>query len=82
VDKIKLIHDTVGHTLTIWIDDPKKEAVCEETTDEIVVMKDRRRRIIGLEVLNYKPSKSSRTVRPREKASKVRVKRARAKKIA
>ena len=82
MEKIKLIHDTVGHTLTIWIDDPKKEAVCEETTDEVVVMKDSRRRIIGLEVLNYKPRKSSRTLRGRGADSKVRVKRARAKKIA
>jgi hypothetical protein len=29
VDKIKVIHDTTGHTLTVWFDDPIKEHVCE-----------------------------------------------------
>ncbi len=56
MEKIRVIHDTVGQTLTVWIDDPKKETVCEETADEIVVMKDRRGRIIGFELLHYKPS--------------------------
>ena len=56
--KIKLIHDEIGHTLTIWIGDPSKEAVCEETVDEIVVMKDKKGRVLGLELLNYKPGKS------------------------
>ena len=59
--KIKAIHDEVGHTLAIWIDDPKKEAVCSETTDEVVMMKDRKGRVIGFEVLNYKPAKSPRS---------------------
>ena len=63
MEEIKLIHDTVGNTLTIWLDDPKKEAVCEETTDEVVMMKDRKGRVIGFEVLNYKPTKSRRTRR-------------------
>ena len=53
--RIKEFHDEVGHTLTIWIDDPKKEAVCEETTDEVLMMKDRKGRVIGFEVLNYTP---------------------------
>ena len=54
--RIKAIHDEIGHTLTIWIDDPAKEAMCEETTDEVVMMKDREGRVIGFEVLNYKPN--------------------------
>ncbi len=56
MEKIRVIHDTVGKTLTVWIDDPKKETVSEETADEIVVMKDRRGRIIGFELLHYKPA--------------------------
>jgi hypothetical protein len=40
VENIKVIHDAVGHTLTVWIDDPKKEAVCEETDAEVIVVKD------------------------------------------
>jgi uncharacterized protein YuzE len=56
MDAIKVIHDAAGHTLTIWLDDPTKEAVCEETTDEVVLMKDAEGRVIGFEVLNYKPA--------------------------
>ena len=33
MDKIKVVHDAEGQTLTVWFDDPAKEAVCEETTD-------------------------------------------------
>jgi Protein of unknown function (DUF2283) len=56
MDAIKVIHDAAGHTLTIWLDDPTKEAVCEETTDEVVLMKDAEGRVIGFEVLNYRPA--------------------------
>lgn len=55
MDKIKVIHDTVGHTLTVWLDDPSKEKVCEETTEEVVLMKDAGGRIIGFELLHYRP---------------------------
>lgn len=55
MDKIRVIHDVVGHTLTIWTDDPSKEAVCEETTDEVILMKDREGRVIGVELLHYRP---------------------------
>src|SRR5579862_8140568 len=77
VEEIKLIHDTVGNTLTIWLDDPKKEAMCEETTDEVVMMKDRKGKVIGFEVLNYKPTKSPRT-RGRATGNGVRVRTVRA----
>lgn len=33
MDKIKVVHDAEGQTLTVWLDDPAKEAVCEKTTD-------------------------------------------------
>ena len=55
MDKIKVVHDAVGHTLTVWLDDPAKEHVCEETRDEIVVMKDVSGRVIGFELLHYRP---------------------------
>ena len=55
MDKIKVIHDTVGRTLTVWLDDPAKEKVCEETSDEVVLMKDKSGRVIGFELLHYKP---------------------------
>ena len=48
--KIKVIHDTTGHTLTVWFDDPAKEHVCEETTNEVVLMKNEAGRVIGFEL--------------------------------
>jgi uncharacterized protein YuzE len=56
MEKIKVIHDAVGHTLTVWLDDPKKEHVAEETTEEVVLMKDKTGKVIGFEVLNYESS--------------------------
>lgn len=58
MDKIKVIHDAVGHTLTVWLDDPSKEHVCEETTEEVVLMKDGKGHVIGFELLHYRPSAS------------------------
>jgi hypothetical protein len=46
-------YDRTGNTLTVWFDDPAKESVCEEIGDDVVLMKDRRGRVIGLERLNF-----------------------------
>lgn len=59
MDQIKIIHDVVGHTLTVWLDNPEKEHVCEETTDEVALMKDADGRIIGFELLHYQPVQDS-----------------------
>ncbi len=56
MDKIKVIHDTVGHTVTVWFDEPSKESICEETAAEVVLMKDSEGRVIGFELLHYKPA--------------------------
>lgn len=53
---IKIFFDKKGNTLNIWFDDPKKEAVAEETTEEIVIVKNKKGKVIGFEVLNYLPS--------------------------
>lgn len=53
MDKIQVIHDVGGGTLTVWIGDPQQEASCSETGDEVVLMKDDRGRVIGFELLNY-----------------------------
>ncbi len=55
MDKIKVIHDSAAHTLTIWTGDPSQEAMCEETTDEVVLMKDAQGHVIGFELLHYMP---------------------------
>ena len=58
MDKIKVIHDTVGHTLTVWLDDPALEHVCEETNEEVILMKDKAGHVIGFEKLHYAPANS------------------------
>jgi hypothetical protein len=52
VDKVRVYYDRVGNTLTVWFGDPAKESICEEIGDDVVLMKDRRGRVIGLERLN------------------------------
>ena len=53
MDTVKVYYDREGNTLTVWFDDPTKEAVCEEVGDDVVVIKDRRGRVIGFERLNH-----------------------------
>ncbi len=43
--------------LSVWFDDPKKEHVCEESDDDMILVKDRRGRIIGFERLNFLSAK-------------------------
>jgi len=62
MDKIKVIHDTVGHTLTVWFDDPSKESVCEETSEEVVLIKNAEGRVIGFELLHYHPAAGDSTL--------------------
>jgi uncharacterized protein YuzE len=53
VDKVRVCYDRHGNTLTVWFDDPKKESICEEVSDDVVLIKDRRGRVIGFERLNH-----------------------------
>ena len=53
---IKIFFDKVGNTLNVWFDDPKKEVIAEETSEEVVIIKDKSGKVIGFEVLNYLPS--------------------------
>ncbi len=53
MDKVRVYHDRTGNTLTVWFDDPQKEYICEEIADDIVLMKDKKGRIIGFERMNY-----------------------------
>ena len=53
MEKIKIIHDPVGKTLTVWLDDPRKEHTCDESSDEMIIMKDKSGKAIGFESLNY-----------------------------
>lgn len=51
--EIKVFYDKAGNTLTVWFTDPGEEYVCEETGDEVVLMKDQTGRVIGFEKLNF-----------------------------
>lgn len=55
---VKLFYDSEGNTLTVWFDDPEQEYICEETGNEVVLMKDKSGRVIGFEKLNFSLSKS------------------------
>ena len=57
MEKVKVFFDRAGNTLTVWFDDPKKEHLCEESGDDVVLVKDRRGRVIGFERLNFLTAK-------------------------
>jgi len=55
---MKIILNKEFNTLDVWFDDPKKEAISEETGEELILKKDKHGKIIGIEKLNVLPSKS------------------------
>jgi uncharacterized protein YuzE len=57
LDKLRVYFDREGNTLSVWFDDPKKEHACEESEDDVVLIKDRRGRVIGFERLNFLSAK-------------------------
>ena len=54
MEKIKVVFDQESNTLHVWFDDPSKEYVCEETGDEVILIKDINGKVIGFEKLNYR----------------------------
>ena len=56
--KVKLYYDKVGNTLTVWFGESQDEYICEETGDEVVLMKNKSGQVIGFEKLNYSLSKT------------------------
>jgi uncharacterized protein YuzE len=51
--EVKVYYDRVGKTLTVWFGEAREEYVCEETGDEVVLMKDKSGQVIGFEKLNF-----------------------------
>ena len=49
---VKVYYDRQGNTLTVWFEDPRSEYICEETGEEVVLMKDKSGNVIGFEKLN------------------------------
>lgn len=55
--QVKVYYDKEGNTLTVWFGDSQNEYICEETGDEVVLMKNKSGQVIGFEKLNYSLSK-------------------------
>ena len=53
MEKIRIFYDKQGNTLNVWFDDPEKEYICEETSEEVILVKDKMGRVIGFERLNF-----------------------------
>jgi uncharacterized protein YuzE len=53
MEKVRVYFDRTGNTLSVWFDTPHKEHVCEEVGEDVVLVKDRKGRVIGFEFLNY-----------------------------
>ena len=51
--QVKVYYDKIGNTLTVWFGNLQDEYVCEETGEEVILMKDRTGHVIGFEKLNY-----------------------------
>jgi hypothetical protein len=51
--EVNVLYDRGGRTLTVWFSDRRQEHVCEETGDEVILMKDSAGRVIGFEKLNF-----------------------------
>ena len=51
--EIRVYFDREGNTLTVWFGNPEEEYVCEETGEEVVLMKDKKGKVIGFEKLNF-----------------------------
>ena len=53
MEQVKVYYDRAGNTLTVWFGNPQDEYICEETGDEVILMKDKDGRVIGFEKLNF-----------------------------
>ena len=53
MDQVRVLYDRAGNTLTVWFGEPQQEYICEETGNEVILMKDQEGRVIGFEKLNY-----------------------------
>jgi uncharacterized protein YuzE len=63
VKPIRVIFDKAGNTLNVWFDDPKKEHISEETSEEIILVKNKAGKVIGFEVLNYLSARESKSLK-------------------
>ncbi|NWF69771.1 MAG: DUF2283 domain-containing protein [Chloroflexi bacterium] len=53
MEQVKVYYDPVGNSLTVWFGEPTREDVSTMVTDDLVVMKDKEGRVIGVEKLFF-----------------------------
>ncbi len=53
MDKVSVFYDRQGNSLTVWFGEPSDEYICEETGEEVILIKNRSGQVIGFEKLNY-----------------------------
>jgi hypothetical protein len=60
---IRVIHDPIGETLTVYWAEPRPEQIREETGESVILIKDSRsQEVIGFERLYYRPEPGAQTV--------------------
>lgn len=59
MESLKIYYDEQGKTLTVWFDNPQKEFLTEEISEEVALIKDEEGHIIGVERLNYSLEKTN-----------------------
>jgi len=52
--KIKVIHDRIGETLTVYFEEPDTDQVCEEAGEGIILIKNSKDQVIGFEKLYFR----------------------------
>jgi uncharacterized protein YuzE len=57
--EVRIHYDQEGNTLTVWFGNPQEEYICEETGEEVILMKDKSGRVIGFEKLNFTPEETN-----------------------
>jgi hypothetical protein len=50
--QIKVYDDKIGKTFPVWFGDSREEVICEETGEEVILMKDISGNEIGFEKIN------------------------------
>ena len=60
--KIRLIHDRIGETLTVYFEEPDPDQVCEETGEGIILIKNSKDRVIGFEKLYFQTKEPEETL--------------------
>lgn len=52
MEQIKVYYDDIGHTLSVWFDNSRKEVISEEVGDGVILMKSEDGTVVGFEKLN------------------------------